>query len=41
MLKQCMENVGEGLLHACISSIGGGKGGGLGGYRPPKKDSKF
>jgi hypothetical protein len=22
MLKQCLENIGEGLLHACISSIG-------------------
>ena len=21
MLKQCLENIGEGLLHACISSI--------------------
>ena len=20
MLKQCLENIGEGLLHACISS---------------------
>ena len=21
MLKQCLENIGEGLLHACISSL--------------------
>jgi hypothetical protein len=26
MLKQCLKNIGEGLLHACISSLHPGNG---------------